>query len=214
MDRIDFLGCSWMTLPLLFDIAFESRGIRNFRLAKNIPVAGEPMLRLKGNFYMYSVYEPGEQVELEMGKLFFGVVGPPGKSRVYDHFRDSLHIDRAWFINLIHPLSYAATSAELDSGILLEPGVIVSSQTSIGFGVSVKRGVSIGHHSRVDDFTEINPGAILAGNVHVGQACILGAGCVIRDGVTIGEKTLIGMGSVVTEDVPCLLYTAPSPRDS
>lgn len=202
IDKMYLLGCSWLSLPILFDIAFESRGIRSFCLAKNIRNEGEPVIDFNKGLFTYTVHEPGEQYWLEKGSLFFGVVGPRGKSLVYDYFKDSHHIDHSWFMNLTHPQSYVATSTELDSGILLEPGVIVSSQTRIGFGVTVKRGASIGHHNLVEEYSEINPGAVISGNVHIGRCCTLGAGCVIRDGASIGDNSLIGMGSVVTQDIP------------
>ena len=201
-ESLTVLGCSPGTLPVLFDIVYETLGIRSFIIVKNIPVEGGPKLEIGGELYRFSIREPGEDFVLEGERLFFGLVGPKGKMAVHNYFREKFGIERDRFISVIHPRSYVATSSRLEEGVLLEPAAVVSSQTSIGFGVSVKRGVCIGHHNRIDDFAEINPGAILAGNVRIGQACILGAGCVVRDGVTIGERTLIGMGSVVTEDIP------------
>ena len=196
------LGCSPSTLPVLFDIVYETLGLRNFSIVKNIPVDELPRMEIGGDFFRYSIHGPGEEIELKNENLFFGIVGPKAKMLVFAYFEKNFGIERNQFINVLHPRSYVATSSRLERGIMLEPAVVVSSQTRIGFGVSAKRGACIGHHNVIEDFVEINPGVILSGNVHVGQACILGAGCVIRDGVTIGEKTLIGMGSVVTGDIP------------
>ena len=199
--EITLLGCSLNTLPVTFDIAYESLGVRDFRILKNIPVEGMLVLGMSWDLYRCTIHEPDESIQLMPETLFFGVVGPKGKYLVFSHFRERCRIDHSWFLNLLHPLCYVATSAELDKGILLEPGAIISSRTRIGFGVSIKRGASVGHHTVIGEYTEINPGAVICGGVRIGQGCTLGAGCVIRDGVSIGEGTLIGMGSVVTEDI-------------
>lgn len=202
MEELDFLGCSMAYLAVIFDIAYETAGIRNFRIIKNIPVEGEPALEFNKNFYRCAIHEQGENVSLAKNSLFFGVTGPRGKALVYEYFKSNNKIDHSRFINLAHPRSYLATSTEIGTGILLEPGVIISSQTKIGFGVTIKRGSCIGHHNDIEEYAEVNPGVTTSGNVHIGRSCILGTGCCIKDGVSIGANSFIGMGSVVTRDIP------------
>jgi sugar O-acyltransferase (sialic acid O-acetyltransferase NeuD family) len=202
MQELNLLGISLFYLPVIFDIAYETMGIKNFHIIKNIPVEGKLMLNLNKDFYHCTLHEPDEWNKFIKGSLFFGVTGPKGKATVYDHFKNNYKIDQSYFINLIHPSSYLATAIELKCGILIEPGVIISSQTEIGFGVTIKRGVSIGHHNNIEEYAEINPGVIISGNVHIGRGCILGAGSVIKNQVSIGDNTFIGMGSVVTKNIP------------
>lgn len=211
MKELNLLGCSWRYLSVIFDVAHESMNIRNFRIIKNMPVEGKPILDINKDFYHYTILENDECGNFIKDTIFFGVTGPNGKAAVYNHFNHNYQIDHSYYINLIHPRSYLATSIELQSGILSEPGVIISSQTRIGFGVTVKRGVCIGHHNIIEDYTEINPGVIISGNVHIGRGCILGAGCVIKEGISIGDNTFVGMGSVVTRDLPpgVIAYGSP-----
>lgn len=199
---LNLLGISWYHLPVIFDIAYESMYIRDFHIIKNIPVEGEMPIDLNKDFYNFTIHGQDERRKFVKGTLFFGVTGPKGKSAVFNYFSSNYKIDKSYFINIIHPSAYLATSIKLNTGILVEPGVIVSSQTIIGFGVTIKRGVSIGHHDIIDDYTEINPGVIISGNVRIGRGCILGAGCIISNQVSIGENTFIGMGSVVNKNIP------------
>jgi len=202
LREIILLGCSLHTLPVTLDIAYESLGVREFRILKNIPVEGVLALGKCGDLYRCAIHEPDESFQVSRGTLFFGLVGPKGKYLVFSHFREKYRIDKSWFLNLLHPSSYMALSAELAAGILLEPGAIISSQTRIDFGVTIKRGASVGHHAVIEEYTEINPGAVICGGVHIGRGCTLGAGCVVRDGCSVGDNSLIGMGSVVTGDIP------------
>lgn len=81
----------------------------------------------------------------------------------------------------MHPSSYIATSSIVENGVLIEPHVVISSQSRIGFGVYIKRG------------------------------SLIGSGTVIKDNVSIGNHTIIGIGSVVTKDIPsnCIAYGNP-----
>jgi len=202
MDILNLLGTAWYYLPVIFDMANESKGIREFNILKNIAIEGEPVVEINKPYYQYNILEAWDPISLEGAPLFFGLTGPRGKQQVFDHFYRHYGIDPLQFINLIHPRSYTAPSVELEFGIMLEPGVIIASQTRIGYGVTIKRGTTVGHHVILEEYTEINPGVTISGNVHIGRACILGSGCVIRDQVRVGEKCIIGMGSVVTHDIP------------
>ncbi len=200
-QTIKLLGCSWVYLPVIFDVIYETLAIKEFSIYKNIPVEGGPELFNQG-FYKYNAFNLPEFNFSESDKLVFGVTGPKAKYIVFNQFKDSYAIDLKSFINVIHPTTYLATSSMLKDGLFIEPGVIISSQTEIGNAVTIKRGVKIGHHNVIGDFCEFNPGVITGGNVKIGKGCILGVGSVIKNDITIGENTFIGMGSVVTQNIP------------
>jgi sugar O-acyltransferase (sialic acid O-acetyltransferase NeuD family) len=199
---IKLLGCSWVYMPVLFDVVYETLGTQEFKIYKNIPVEGEPELFFNNGFYKYKDFNLSEFSLSDVEKLVFGVTGPKAKYLVFNQFNEKYPIDLKSFINIIHPTSYIATSTKLNDAIFIEPGVIISSQTEIGNAVTIKRGVKIGHHNVIGDFCEFNPGVISGGNVKIGKACILGVGSVIKNDITIGENTFIGMGSVVTQNIP------------
>lgn len=202
MKELTILGCAWPQIPLIFDVAYETLGLRNYRILKNIPVDVLPGLLISKDFYNYTVHEPDEKVALVDHYFILGVTGPKAKLAVYSFFNARYDLKNIEMINIIHPTSYIATSSILEQGAFIEPKVIVSSMAKIGFAVTLKRGVSIGHHSRIGDYTEINPGVIISGNATIGRGCIIGSGAVLKNQISIGDNTFIGMGSVVTEDIP------------
>jgi sugar O-acyltransferase (sialic acid O-acetyltransferase NeuD family) len=202
MKEIYLIGYSKLNLPIIFDLAYESFGISKFYVMKNISIDEDLWISINTKKYKYKMIEPNDHIKIKSESFFFGVTTPKVKTLVYEHFRDKYEINHSWFVNLIHPKSYLATSIELETGILVEPNVTISSQTKIGFGVTIRRGVCVGHHNIIEKYSQINPGVIISGNVHIGQNCTLGAGCIIRDSISIGDKSLIGMGSVVTQDIP------------
>lgn len=202
IQTIKLLGCSWVYMPLLFDVVYETLGIREFIIYKNITVDGGPELLFNKGFYEYKEFNFSEISISELEKVVFGVTGPKAKYLVFNQFKEKYSIDLKAFINIIHPTSYIATSTKLNDAIFIEPGVIISSQTEIGNAVTIKRGVKIGHHNVIGDFCEFNPGVISGGNVKIGRGCILGIGSVIKNDITIGKNTFIGMGSVVNQNIP------------
>lgn len=200
--KITLLGCATEYLPVIFDICYDRFGKSLFHIYKNISVDTEPELPVKNRDYEIIMHEPVEKFEDSDSPVFLGVPGPYGKRNVYSYFMEKWNIEKPGYGRLLHPSAIISHSTHLEPAVLLEPGVVVSSQTTLGFGVTVKRNSSVGHHCRIDDYVEINPGVTISGRVHVGEGSIIGSGAVIRNGITIGGHTVVGMGSVVTKNIP------------
>ncbi len=208
MSTISILGCSADSLAVLMDILHESKGIKKFNIYRNIESLIIPNLPLAN--YKYQIFEPG-LFPSSSDDVVFGVAGPFNKWSVFQYYKSHAGILEKRYITTIHKLAYVASSSMVDSGAILEPGVVVSSQSSIGFGSWIKRGVLVGHHNQIGAFTDINPGATISGKVSIGRGCIIGSGAVINDNISIGENCLIGSGSVVTKDIPSGVIAYGSP---
>lgn len=201
-NRITFLGSAAEYLPVIFDACYDAYGSTEFHIYKNIKVDSLPKMPVRSMGYAINFYEPAEKFQKIGEHIFFGVVGPFGKRKVFEYFRDKWNLEKDDISVLVHPETIIAPSANWESAALIEPSVVISSQTRLGFAVTIKRKVSIGHHCTIEDFVEINPGVTVSGHVTVGAGAIIGSGAVIRNGITIGENSVIGMGSVVTKDIP------------
>lgn len=200
--RVTLLGCAVEYLPVLFDICNDTYGTTEFHIYKNIVVDAKPEMPVHHQPYLIKMYEP-EAEFLKIGDhVFYGVTGPYGKQKVFNHFNTKWNLQEQGVDSLIHPKTILSPTTSLGSGTLIEPGVVVSSQTEIGFGVTIKRSSSIGHHCNIEEFVEINPGVTISGQVTVGAGSIIGSGAVVRNGITIGANSVVGMGSVVTKDIP------------
>lgn len=208
MKKIQVLGLSKDYISVIAEILSDCGIATHVDIFLNIELDIIPVCPVKE--FSFSIMPLGDLPDKDKPALF-GVPGPRNKSAVFDSFVKTPGVAKARYINVIHPTAYLAGSSTLEQGILLEPGVIVSSQSYIGFGATIKRGSLIGHHNVIGDFTDINPGVVLSGNVKVGRGCILGSGVVVKDNISIGENTFIGAGSVVTKDMPsnCIAYGNP-----
>jgi hypothetical protein len=71
MQELNLLGCSWRYMAVIFDVAYESTGIRNFRIIKNMPVEGKPILDISPDFYNYTIHEKEEYENFIKDTIFF-----------------------------------------------------------------------------------------------------------------------------------------------
>ena len=105
------------------------------------------------------------------------------------------------FPSVIHP-SVQSYSKDIQSGVILYPGVVIMNDCRIGNFTLLNSGVTLGHDVIIGDFCNINPGANLAGRITVGDGTFIGIGASIKEQVTIGKNVIVGAGSVVIKDVP------------
>jgi sugar O-acyltransferase (sialic acid O-acetyltransferase NeuD family) len=199
MKSIQVLGISRDFICTISEVLAEAGIADHMNIFYNIPLDFGPNIITKG--FSYTVMPFGELPDKEK-PVIFGLTMPYNKSPVFDFFLNTPGIVKEQYINVIHPTAYLPPSLILDYGIMIEPGVNISSQSRIGFGVTIKRGSLIGHHNVIGDFTDINPGVVLSGSVNVGRGCILGSGTVVMHKINIGDNSYIGAGSVVVRDIP------------
>ena len=200
--RMSLLGFCAGNTPLVMEAARESMQITGFDIVKNVEVdIPESIFSKRGIDIDVCNAEQYNFEHSETG-MHFGVLDAHLKYIVYYLFLKHYAIKKERYSSIIHPKSYVAGSASYESGLLLDPMAVVTSEAKIGFAVTIKRSSSVGHHVTVGDFTTINPGAIIAGNVSIGKGATIGAGATIIQNISIGEKALIGAGSVVTKDIP------------
>lgn len=92
--------------------------------------------------------------------------------------------------------------ADIDRGIVIQPGCVVASDVTLKTGVFLNALAVIGHDSILHPYVSVGPGAKILGNVEIGAHSYIGTNAVIMPGVKIGEKVRIGVGQIITEDVP------------
>jgi len=208
MKNIEILGISKDSIAVILDLLKEVVPEASFTLYPNINSEIKPSLPIKEIQYQI---KPLNSAPNNSNKVFFGCATPKIKKSIYTYFNKNHNISKENFLKILHPSSYIADTSIVENGVLIEPHVVISSQSSIGFGVYIKRGSLIGHHNNIGDFSDINPGVTISGKVAIGIGCTIGSGVVIRDNVNIGDNTIIGIGSVVTKNIPanCIAYGNP-----
>lgn len=91
---------------------------------------------------------------------------------------------------------------ELNEGITIMSGSIISNSTIIGKGCLVYYNSIITHDCVIGDFVEISPGASILGRCQIGDNTSIGAGAIVLPDVIIGKNVKVGAGTVVLKNVP------------
>lgn len=78
----------------------------------------------------------------------------------------------------------------------------ISNSTSVSEGVLVNSGVYVHHDVSVGPFCELAPGVKLLGGAKVGAYSFVGANAVVLPGVKVGNNVVIGAGAIVNKDIP------------
>ena len=199
MKSIQVLGISKDFICVISEVLADAGIADHMDLYYNIPLDFGPSIVTKG--FSYTIMPFGSLPD-KTKPVIFGLSMPYNRFPVFEYFLASAGLDKSCYANVIHPSVQVSRSLEIDHGVLIQAGVIISAQSRIGFGVTIKSGSLVGHHNTIGDFTDINPCVVLSGSVRVGRGCILGSGAVVMHQITIGDNCFIGAGSVVTRDVP------------
>jgi sugar O-acyltransferase (sialic acid O-acetyltransferase NeuD family) len=106
------------------------------------------------------------------------------------------------FANIIYAGASIAPSVSLSDGVVVAPGVIMTTNIKIGRHVHLNIGCSI-----INDYAIVNPGARICGWVHLGKRSYIGAGATISNGqvsepLVIGDDAVVGAGACVIRSVP------------
>jgi UDP-perosamine 4-acetyltransferase len=118
----------------------------------------------------------------------------------------------AEIINAIHPESTIASTAKLESGLIINANAVIQPYARLGHGCMIHSGVIIEHDCVVENFVNLAPGVVLAGGVKVGEGTTVCTGAVVVPNVKIGKYSVIGGGSLVLQDIPdrVLAYGTPA----
>ncbi len=106
------------------------------------------------------------------------------------------------FVNAVSPLAHISAMACVGPGVTIFPHVVVNSGARLYGHCILNIGVSISHDTSVGSYCNLNPGVHVAGNVSIGEGCYIGMGANIIQGRSIGPWTTVGAGAAVIRDLP------------
>lgn len=208
--QINILGYAEEVLAVIFEILTANKYSGEVQIFRN-----EKDKRAKAPFEADIPYKEYMFYQLKAkpfeNNFLFCSTKSDTKKFLFDFYRELWDISQTGFINLMHPSSSVASSAQIKTGLYLGSLTKIGSYSTIGFGVNVHSNCSIGHHSILNDFCTIQPGVNTAGRVEVGEGSTIGIGSTLFYNVKIGKNTIIGGGSVVTTNIPddCIAYGNP-----
>lgn len=102
---------------------------------------------------------------------------------------------------LVHPDAVIGSDIELDDGVVVFAGTVITTNVRIGRHTHLNVGCAVQHDSLLGDFVQMSPGVFVNGDCVVGDGVFLGTGAVITRGCSIGAGARVGAGSVVLDDV-------------
>jgi UDP-perosamine 4-acetyltransferase len=102
---------------------------------------------------------------------------------------------------LVHPTAFVADSAVLEAGVQVMPQASVGPNARVGRGVLINTGATLDHDVVIAAASVIDPGVVLAGRVRVGAEVEVGSGAVLIPDSVVEDGATIGAGAVVVRPV-------------
>ena len=129
--------------------------------------------------------------------LAWGLAIPSVKEKLLKSYQEKGYE----FLTLIHPHSYIAPSAQVDSGSQIMARSHIGPYSHVHSHSLINTMASIDHDCEIASFCHVAPGATLCGSIKMEEKSFIGANSVINPCLHIGKNSTIGSGSVVVKDV-------------
>lgn len=104
--------------------------------------------------------------------------------------------------NVIHKDAKVSLFAKIGNGVVVQDGVIISSDAIVRDNVYINHRSMIGHDVQINRHSQVSAGVIISGGASVGEEVFIGGGCCVRDHISIGNRVILSMGSVALRDIP------------
>lgn len=126
-------------------------------------------------------------------------IGVPGVRR---QVAEQLEANGGRFLTLIHPTAIVADTAQIGTGSIICPYVIVSDATTVGSFALLNFHTSLGHDAALGELSVLSPYASLGGGSRVGCDAFLGIRATVGPKCMVGDRSKLSAHAVVTRDVP------------
>ena len=126
-----------------------------------------------------------------------------GKPKIKKKILEKIKDCKINFVNIIDPSVIIDKSfSRIGEGVIIAPGSVILSNTSIEDHVLINYNAVIGHDCIIEKYATINPNVGIAGNVCIQEGAYVGIGTNIIQDISIGKWSIIGAGAVVIRNIP------------
>ena len=144
-------------------------------------------------------------LELNQYELYYGVTISDPATRKF--IVSKLKNTSAKPLKLIFDNSLILSHSQIESGVIIMPGVTISTSVSIGMFTHINFNSYIAHDCKIDNFVTISPYVVCCGNTEIMECAFIGAGAIIKQGTAnqpryVGTNSKLGMGSILLNDLP------------
>jgi len=151
------------------------------RFGNFLPVLGDP-----------------EQYEPMGDELFVCALGNPKIKKIVC---SKLLNKGARFFTLVHPTAVVGPRCTLGEGVVICPGVILTSDVEVGAFALINAQATAGHDSIIGPWSTLSGHVDIAGFAKLGEGVFLGSHASILPKAQVGDFATVGAGSVVVRKV-------------
>lgn len=144
-------------------------------------------------------------LELSQYKLYYGItVADPSTRKI---IATKLEYTNAKPLKLIFNSSLILSNSRIETGVIIMPGVTISTSVSIGKFTHVNFNSYIAHDCKIDNFVTISPYVVCCGYTEIKECAFIGAGAIIKQGTVnepryVGVNSKLGIGSNLLKNLP------------
>lgn len=102
----------------------------------------------------------------------------------------------------ISPKAHISDRCRIGAGTMVFPGVILSTNVTIGKHVILGVYSNVSHDSTVGDYSFLCPASMVTGGVTIGREVMLGTNSSVIPKRKVGDRSVVGAGACVVKDVP------------
>lgn len=124
-----------------------------------------------------------------------------GNARIKARIQQRLMDENVKFETIVAPSASFPNDTRIGPGCVLYWNVGISVNCRIGAGVLLNDGVKIGHDTSIGDYDSIMPGVGISGGCKIGREVSIGGHAFIVPGRKVGDKARIAAGSIVFSNV-------------
>lgn len=122
--------------------------------------------------------------------------------KVKKNIISSIKSNNVNFVNIIHPDADISNTNLIGEGVIIYPGVIMTTNIKIGNHVIISPKCGIGHETLIEDYVSLLWNVNVSGCVTIREGSLIGSGVTIIQNKIIGKECIIGAGAVVVKDIP------------
>jgi sugar O-acyltransferase (sialic acid O-acetyltransferase NeuD family) len=141
----------------------------------------------------------------------FGIVVAIGHPSIRLAIAARLGAESLPLFDAIHPTAVLAPSTTIGSGNMICPLAVVDSNATLCNHIILNIQSIVGHDTVIEDGVTVCPQVSLGGRVHVGRGAFIGTGALVVARVRIGCGAVVGAGALVLNDVPDHTFVVGTP---
>jgi len=158
--------------------------------------------------------EPTDWKALPDEYQFIYALSSVGKAHERHQLLANFGIPPNRFATVIHPSAEVSGEAEIGSGVVIMPLVIVGPDVILGNHTHLYGQSFVGHDTKLDEMVFVSNNVSLGSHIHVKDGAHLGTNSSFVEHLTIGEYSIVGLSSAVLNDVKPFDKVAGNPAES